>query len=158
MSETERFSITANSAPSCVASFNELTDVATVFADGVNITATLKSLVHCSIETGGYVQLLPEMSYIPVLVGNDNEPVFLYQLIEIIEGYLDFDGILVEFPTLNFSQVVGAISFLRKIAQINSRQIDVDALEDDQDSESLQELRSAFADRENIKDVFTDAY
>lgn len=136
---------------------DDLTGYADVSFATLSSITLIKTLAELSVSTEGYVQLLPEMSYMPVLIGNDEQPVYLYQLVEILESYLDYDALLAEFPTLNFSQISGAISFLRKVAQINSRQIDVDELEDQLDTEFLDELRQAFEERGNVARVLTHA-
>lgn len=117
----------------------------------------IKRLSQLSDVTGGFVQLSQDYNFLPALVGKDGKPVFLYQLVEMLEGYLDFDGLLAEFPTLNFSQIAGAISFLRKTSQINLRQVDIDELEDQLESEEfMDDLRQAFEERGNIARVLTN--
>jgi len=135
--------------------FDSLTSCVNASAAVHSSANLLKTFAELSVSTGGYVHLLPELSYMPVLIGSDEKPVYLYQLVEMFEGFLDYDAILAEFPTLTFSQVTAAISFLRKVSQINSRQIDVDELEDELDTGFLDELRQAFHDREEVARVLT---
>lgn len=120
--------------------------------------SSVKTLVELSMLAGGYVRLLPEHHYLPALIGNDSRPVFLYQIVELIDEFLDYDKIQEECPTLSFSQIAGAVSFLRKVAQINSKNIDIDEMEDDHDiqnPELLEALRNALADVE-VANVFSD--
>ena len=118
----------------------------------------VKALLVCSETTGGFVQLLPELSYMPVIIGNDDQPVFLYQLVEGIDEFLDYDATLAAFPTLNYVQISGALAFLRKVAQINTKHIDIDELEEDFDFNrgELAGLREAFERREDIARVLTN--
>ncbi len=114
----------------------------------------LKTFAELSAATGGYVQLLPEMSYMPVLIGSDNQPIFLYRIVEAIDEYLDVDRILEDFPNLNYSQVVGSINFLRKVAQMNSQKIDIDDLEDEfeaNDLDFLTLLEASFNNKEVVR-------
>lgn len=137
-----------------------LDDIAHLSVSAYGKTALLSALIECSESVGGYVQLLSQMSYMPALIGNDGQPVFLYQVVEMLEGCLDFDALLEEFPTLNYTQIIGALSFLRKVAQINSRQVNLDELEDEleaNDDDFIHELRNAFEARENNIRVFTEA-
>lgn len=121
--------------------------------------ALYKALAEFSISTGGYVKFLPEIGYLPALIGNDSHPVFLYQLIELFDEFLDYDKILEEYPALSYSQIGGAIAFLRKVAQLNSRDINVDELEEEHDFDNsvlLEELTNALNDKE-IACVFPNA-
>lgn len=113
----------------------------------------LAALTELSNHTGGYVQLMPELGFMPALIGKDNEPVFLYQVVEGMDEFLDYDAILAEFPTLSASQIAGAISFLRQVAQINSREIDIDQMEEEFD---LQEVRKAFENQGGVARVRPD--
>lgn len=127
--------------------------------DVLQRTSILRSLEEISQLTGGYVRLTPELSYIPALFGNDDKPVFLYHLVEGIDEFLDFNALLAEYPTLNYSQVVGAIKFLRKVSQMNARRIDIDDEEgkfDFDDDAFLRELRTAYENRGNVARVLTD--
>ena len=108
----------------------------------------------CSDATGGYVQLRSQNEYIPVLIGANDQSVPLYHFVEVLDEVLDYDSIIKEIPFLSYSQIGGAISFLRGISQINPKGIDLDALEDQQLSEDslfLDELRKALADKETAR-------
>lgn len=115
--------------------------------------AVFNSLRRISDRTGGYVRLLPELSYLPVLIGRDGEPVYLFEIVDSLDRFVDFDAILERHPTLLFSQVAGAISFLRHVAQINTS-VDIDCLEEEFD---LNEVRQAFEQIGDVADVFVDA-
>jgi len=120
----------------------------------------LRSLEEISRETGGFVQIKPEFGFMPTLIDRNEQPVFLYHLIESFEEHLDYEAIFRDYPTLSLSQIAGALSFVRKVAQINSRRVDIDALEDDfdlQNSNFLDELRKAYNERGNVARVLTDA-
>jgi len=116
-----------------------------------NAAVMLGLLSRCSDETGGYVQLLPQYHYVPVLIGTENNIVPLYELVEVMDDVLDYEVVLRQFPHLTYAQVGGAISFLRKIAQSNPTNIDIDEIEDaamTSDPAFLDELRTALADEE----------
>jgi hypothetical protein len=128
------------------------------FQANLNSISAVKKLVELSIETGGYVQLQPQYYHLPMLIGNDSQPVYLYEIVEAIDEFLDYDKIQEEYPTLSFSQIAAAVSFLRKAAQINSRNVDIDELEDANDArnpELIAALRNALADTE-VACVFSD--
>lgn len=93
----------------------------------------IQEMQQVSRAVGGCVEILPELGYCPFLRGSDSHPVLLYEVIEAIDGIIDYDELKEEFPNLSYTQLNGAISFLRKLAQFNTRNIDVDALEDEAD-------------------------
>jgi hypothetical protein len=128
-----------------------LTLVSDASTEALRNVAVFKALLRCSVSTGGYVQITPEYGWMPTLIGNDERPVFLYQLVEVLDGLVDYDSIKQEFPTLSYAQISGAIAFLRKAAQHNGSGVDIDALEDEADAENPQlidALRTALNDRE----------
>lgn len=113
--------------------------------------SVVESLVMASVATGAHVQLIPEMSFCPILMGDDKSPVYLYEFVEALEDVVDYDDIKKELPSLSVHQISGAIAFLRKISQFNAKGIDIDELEDEElvnDEAFLSELRKAFADQE----------
>ena len=118
------------------------------------IESTVLLLYKASKKSGGYVRMKPEYSYCPFLSGSNNEPVFLYQVVEVIDEVIDYDEIKEELPTLSIGQISGAIAFLRKVAQFNSDDVDLDELEDlelAQDTDFIEELRAALADQETMR-------
>lgn len=136
-----------------------LTVVQEATTKALNRIALLKVLVECSVSTGGYVQVNPQIGCLPMLVGNDSRPVFLYQFVEALDGLVDYDRIREEFPTLSYAQIDGAMAFIRKVAQINARGIDIDELEDAADAEDAQlidALRTAVNDRETSRVLHND--
>ena len=115
---------------------------------------TLLAFSNFSEATGGYVQLRPEYQYVPVLIGDDGEAVPLYHFVEVLDGLVEYDQVRQQLPTLSYVQIDGAISFLRKVAQYNPREIDFDALEDEEIRSNpafLDELRHALADKETSR-------
>lgn len=111
-----------------------------------NRVALLKALVVCSVSTGGYVQINPQLGCLPALIGSDARPVYLYEFVEALDGLIDYASVKEEFPTLSYAQINGAIAFIRKIAQTNAKGIDIDALEDEDDAndvELMKAIRSA---------------
>jgi hypothetical protein len=110
-----------------------------------------KWLLKASNETGNHVQLQPEYGFCPMLVGNDSTPVLLYRFVEVLEELIDYTDVKDELPTLTIGQISGAVSYLRKLAQFNTRGVDIDALEDEalaHDDSFLSDLREALADEE----------
>lgn len=138
---------------------------------GASLTNDLKRILHSvdaaqqtahvllafsefSEATGGHVQLRPEYHYVPVLIGDDGEAVPLYHFVEVLDGLVGYDQIRQALPTLSYGQIDGAISFLRKVAQYNPREIDFDELEDEEIRSNpafLNELRRALADKETSR-------
>src|SRR6266487_2658348 len=108
-------------------------------------------LSRCSDATGGFVQLNPEYQYVPILMGDDGVPIPLYHCVEVLDEFVEYDQVKKELPTLSYSQINGAISFLRKVVQYNPSNIDFDLIEDQKISTDpiyLNELRRALADEE----------
>lgn len=127
--------------------------------ESLSRTAVFKILIECSTATGGYVQFQPELGYLPALIDNNSRPVFVYQFVEALDNLIDYERVKEEFPSLSYAQIDGAIAFLRKVAQLNVRGIDIDALEDDadaQDAELIGELRTALSDRETARVLHND--
>ncbi len=92
----------------------------------INVT---EFFAQTSKASGGMIVLDPHVACMPYLRGSDGQPVFLFQLIEVIDEYLDCDKLKQEFPTLSYGQMAGAIAFLRKLSQFNTRNIDIESLE-----------------------------
>lgn len=107
---------------------------------------------QASNDTGGYVRLAVEYSFCPVLIGNDNTPVPLYELIEVIDESIDYEQLLEDFPNLSYSQIDGAISFLRKIAQFNAKGVNIDDIIDEtilSDRNFVSVLSNSYPSKEN---------
>lgn len=116
-----------------------------------NASAVLRLFSRCSDETGGYIKLRPEYHFIPAIVGSQRTAVPLYEVVEAIEGAVDYRAVINELPELTWAQVAGALSFLRRLVQTNPQNIDIDMLEDEavtSDPAFLDELRTALADQE----------
>ncbi|MBI3968716.1 MAG: hypothetical protein HY329_24030 [Chloroflexi bacterium] len=96
-----------------------------------SVSAAMEVFSQASGASHNVVRLLPDYSYLPVLLGSDNRPVLLYQVVEAIDGTLDYSAIQADFPTLSFSQIAGALGFLRKVAQFNLAGVDIDDLEEE---------------------------
>jgi hypothetical protein len=70
----------------------------------------------------------------------------LYSFIEGVDGLIDYEKIVNEYPGLSYSQISGVFTFLKRVAQFNIKAIDIEQLIDDEmaDSETfLSELRAA---------------
>lgn len=118
------------------------------------VQAIAQTFSEIGQATGGYVQVLPEYHYCPVVIGSNQEAVTLSELVEAIDEFVDFEALCSEYPNLSTAQIMGAISFLRKLSQVNSRQIDLDALEDEQiasDVQLIEVLKQAIADKEIVR-------
>ncbi len=99
-------------------------------ADASHHAYCLTFFSNASRKAGSFVDFPQKYGFIPTLRGIDNEPVLLYRIVEEIETIVDPDDLLKRFSTLSYAQIVGALIFLRKMAQFNSRNIDVDEIED----------------------------
>jgi len=114
------------------------------------ITATLAVYVQVGHATGSAVVLDAQHSYLPVLIGSDQRPIPLYDFVEALDSIVDYSALQSEFPNLSFTQIAGAIAFLRKLAHFNTRGLDIDQLEDEaleQSAEFQEALRRAIADQ-----------
>jgi hypothetical protein len=119
--------------------------------EAVHGDSTLNLLRKASDITGGYIKFNEEYCFCPVLVGSDSKPIFLYEFIEVLDESTDYKKIKELLPTLSFSKIYAAISFLRKVAQLNSMGIDIDGYLDEKNERSdefLEELKIAYADKE----------
>lgn len=111
-------------------------------------------LYRASKSTGNYVKLLPKYHFCPALISDDQSVLGLYQFVEVLDEITDYDKIKTELPSLSYAQINGALMFLRKIAQFNIDDADMDDLEDEyiaKDPEFIGELRQALADQETTR-------
>lgn len=128
-----------------------------LYLQNLNILQNAASIVRvfsqCSEETGYHVQIRPDHGFFPVLAGDDGQVIPLYHFVEVLDEVVDYDLVVGELPSLSYSQVAGAISFLRKLSQTNPKNIHLDRLEDDELSSPafITELRSALADEETSR-------
>ncbi len=135
-------------------SLPQIEELAQRSTSNFKVVSILETFNKWSEATGGHVRLLPELQFCPVLIGDDGNPIPLYELVEVIDGVVDYSEIQVEFPNISFAQIDGAISFLRKIAQFNILGVDFDDLEDEmlaEDEGLLEELRNALANQETSR-------
>jgi hypothetical protein len=122
-----------------------------------NVTDWQKNLLVAQLlseksqETGGHVEIRPEFTFCPVLIGSNSQPVFLYEFVETLDDIIDYDRVKEELPILSTAQISGALAFLRRVSQFNVKGVDIDALEDEEltnDEAFLNQLRKALADQE----------
>src|SRR5574341_1536712 len=119
----------------------------------------MQVLMSYSESTGGHVQFPRRFHYLPVLIGADNRPILLFRFMQVVDEQIDYSKIKEEFANLSYAQIDGAISFLRKLAQINAFGIDVDDVEDEvesEDPELLDELKRGLADQETARVLHND--
>jgi hypothetical protein len=111
-------------------------------------------LYRASRSAGDYVKLMPKYRFCPVLLNEDQSVVPLYEFVEVLDGITEYDKIKAELPGLSYAQINGALMFLRKVAQFNSADVDIDDLEDDRttnDQNFIEELRQALFDQEKTR-------
>ena len=109
---------------------------------------------RASEESGGKVIMDQQHGYLPVLIGSDGNLIPLYKFVEVIDEITDYEHLRQEFPTLSFGQVASAIGFLRKLAQFNTRNIDIDAVEDlllEDDPDFQVAIRASLEDQEDMR-------
>jgi hypothetical protein len=107
-----------------------------------------------SEASGGFVQVSFEHACLPLMIGSDGHPIFLYKLVEFLDEYADYGELKGEFPTLSYGQIAGAMSFLRKLAQFNLYEVDIDKEEDGklENSEEFQAIiERAIRDQETLR-------
>lgn len=110
--------------------------------------ATLAKYLHnASNETGNQVILSKDYGFLPGLVGKDRRFVPLFNFIEVLDESIDYDLIIEAFPSLSYSQINGAMFFLKKINQFNIKGCNIEQYLDDKLSDDegfLSEIREAF--------------
>ncbi len=97
--------------------------------------------------SGGFVKIDSDLKSLPVLEREGCTPVYVYQFIDAINGLVDYDDIMREYPGLTYSQINGAFNFLRRLSQFNTAMVGIDALENEfnsDDKELIEGLRDAF--------------
>ena len=118
--------------------------------------SVLPHLVLSSSKTGGLVTFPEDYAHVPVLTGSDGNPVLLYRVVEEIEHLVDPAELQAQFPTLSYTQIVAALMFLRKVAQFNTRNLDLDEVEDAEleSSEAFQEIVAQSLKSEELRIVY----
>ena len=118
--------------------------------------SVLPHLVLSSSKTGGLVTFPEDYAHVPVLTGSDGNPVLLYRVVEEIEHFVDPAELQAQFPTLSYTQIVAALMFLRKVAQFNTRNLDLDEVEDTEleSSEAFQEIVAQSLKSEELRIVY----
>ena len=121
--------------------------------------AIVSTFQEISSLTGGYVQVLPEYAHCPVLIGADHKPIPLADIVEAIDEFVDYEALRADYPSLSYAQIDGAVSFLRKLVQLNDKLIDFDAPEDRElaaDADLIAALRESLNDREMARVLGND--
>lgn len=139
------------SADATTASADVAADIMQKAERAHRFATTLRVLADASTATGGHVIFSPDYHFFPVLLGGDSQPVPLYELVEVLDGLVDYAALKEEFPSLSYAQINGALLFLRKVAQFNVHGVDVDEMEAAEIADNpafLEELRRAVADQE----------
>lgn len=127
---------------------NEAQENITYFQE---ITSLAGYLYNAGQKTGNYVILSKDFGFLPGLIDNNQEFISLFRFIEVMDELIDYDRVIQELPSLSYSHISGAISFLRKVAQFNLRGYNIDEIIDDElvaDEIFLSELRQALANQE----------
>src|SRR5437588_3175623 len=96
---------------------SKLRDIAPVVDEAYRRYGVLRFMEEIARVTGGCVTFRERYSYLPALIGDDQKPVFLYHLVELLDEFVDLGRIRAEFPSLSYSQIASGIAFLRKMAQ-----------------------------------------
>jgi hypothetical protein len=125
-------------------------------ADAKNIqmqkVATLVDyLYRPAQDSGDYVTIREDCGFCPGLIDNHQDFIPLFSLVEVFDEVLDYDRVLEEFPGLTYSQINGAMLFLKKISQFNTAGVDISQyIEDEftQHDELIEELREALRNQE----------
>ena len=136
----------------CIVHTDDPQDISVEFGQGTLSPAqnTVLLLHRASEATGGYVRLPSECYYCPVLFGHDDSIVPLFEFVEVLDTVVDYDKIKDELPSLSYAQIHGSLMFLRKVAQFNITDKDIDEELADE-STFLDDLRRAFADQEKTR-------
>ena len=124
-----------------------------------SLIGVIEIFSEISKATGEDVILRQVYDYFPVLVGNDKKPIPLFEFVEILDETIDYEIIKEELPTLSYTQIYNAISFLRKISSVNIRGIDIDEAEelfDEEDEKLISELKKGFEDKEIKRVLYQD--
>lgn len=100
---------------------------------GITELAFTAIYTSASARNGNIVKLDEKFAHMPVIIGEEGKPVFLFQLVEEIDSILNYDELQCRFPELSYSQIVAGVGFLRTLSQFNSKNIDVDDLVDSAD-------------------------
>ena len=67
----------------------------------------------------------------PCLRTRDGQDVPLYQIVEEVEGQVDLGAVADELPRVTYGQLSATMEFVKRLLQLNERQLDIDELEDE---------------------------
>ena len=110
-----------------------------------------QAIVKCLEDTG--VITHEEFYYMPAILNSRGKFLPLYEFVEVLDGAVDYDEISAELD-LSYTQIDGAMTFLRRLAIINPEGFDPDEHElelDAQDQELLEALRQGISSQEGLR-------
>ncbi len=146
---------TSSSGPVQASDLNKMVGLANEAQENIIYFQERTSLAwylhNASQNTGNYVILSKDFGFLPGLIDNNQEFISLFRFIEVMDEVIDYDRVIQEFPSLSYSHISGAISFLRQVAQFNLRGYNIDEIMDHElvaDEIFLSELRQALANQE----------
>ena len=104
---------------------------------------------HQLRDTTGF---LPKSS-LPMVKSASQEAIPLYRFIEAWDAATDFDDLAERIPMLTIGQIGGAIGYVRRLAQFNVADLDIDRLEDEAleaSAEFKSAIRNSFQDQSSF--------
>ena len=130
-----------------------------MFNDALGLNAQIQMFQEASVKSGGVVIISPRYVCLPVLLGNDGEPVPVYEIIEEWDALTDYDDLQERFPTLSYMQIAGVVAFIRKVMLFNAKRQDVDDLisrETEGNPDIQDAVRKSLADEEIARVLVAD--
>jgi len=100
------------------------------FSNMASVADSAGVFAQAGERSGGVVSLDPQFGCLPMIVGQDGEPVLMYKFVEVLHELVSLAEIEQELPTLSYKQIEGGITFLRALTQFNIRGLDIDAEEE----------------------------
>jgi hypothetical protein len=101
---------------------------------------------RASERSGGTVVLNPQYGCLPMIMGRDEKPVLMYKFVEVLHELISLSEVQQELPSLSYKQIEGGITFLRVLAQFNTRDLDIDLEEErhlEADEDFQREIKAA---------------
>ena len=120
-------------------------------AQSLGELAVYQAIVKCQENTG--VIMHDEFHYMPSILNSRGTFLPLYEFVEVLDGIVDYHEISGELD-LTYTQIDGAMTFLRRLAMINPQGFSPDQYElelDAQDPELLEALRQGISSQEGLR-------
>lgn len=116
-------------------------------------------MAEAAEKSGSHVVLPPAIKCLPCIQLRSGRYLPLFRFVEAVDGAVDYEDLLSEFPDLTYAQIHGSMQFLRRIAMFNTDSVDLDGIleqSEDADESLIVALRRALTSEEEPRVLDVD--